>query len=394
MTISVTQLGNFLKAMVDSEVLLYDLSVEGEISNYRHNGEVAFFVLKDSNARIDCFYYNPTLIDVAEGSQVVVNGRPNYYIKGGKLSFSVTKINKKDVKGEKFKELMLLKERLEKEGLFDELRKKPINRNCKKIGVVTSADGAVIHDIINVCRRRNPTIDISVYDCRVQGAYSENSIIRGLKYFDDSDVDNIIVARGGGSNEDLASFNGENLVYAVSSCKKPVISAVGHETNFTLCDFVADCRASTPSVAAELCTIDADGIVDEIYLKLNRQYSHINSLLDEKQNRINSLKLLLLEKLKSIFQQYENFINLKILSINDSIKEKLNVNEKFLMTAVAKLGENNPVKILQKGFAVVKDKNNIVKSVTQVDDRQCLEIVLIDGTLGVKVEKIEAKNEF
>lgn len=391
MTISVTQLGNFLKAMVDSEVLLYDLNVEGEISNYRRNSEVAFFVLKDSNARIDCICYNPPAINLEEGAQITVSGKPNYYVKGGKLSFLVTKITKKDVKGEKFRELMLLKERLEKEGLFDELKKKTINTNCKKIGVVTSAEGAVIHDIINVCRRRNPTVDISVYDCRVQGIYSENSIIRGLKYFDNSNVDNIIIARGGGSNEDLASFNGEKLVYAISLCKKPVISAVGHETNFTLCDFVADCRASTPSVAAELCTQNIGGVIDDLFFRLNRQYSHIYTLINEKKNRVFSSENLLTEKYKNLFYKYSNEISLQCLSLQSLLKNKLTNAENTLGVSIAKLGENNPTKILEKGFSVVKDKDNTVKSVKQVKQGQKLDVIMSDGTLGIRVENVEVK---
>ncbi len=391
MTISVTQLGNFLKAMVDSEVLLYDLNVEGEISNYRRNSEVAFFVLKDSNARIDCICYNPPAINLEEGAQITVSGKPNYYVKGGKLSFLVTKITKKDVKGEKFRELMLLKERLEKEGLFDELKKKPINTNCKKIGVVTSAEGAVIHDIINVCRRRNPTVNISVYDCRVQGIYSENSIIRGLKYFDNSNVDNIIIARGGGSNEDLASFNGEKLVYAISLCKKPVISAVGHETNFTLCDFVADCRASTPSVAAELCTQNIGGVIDDLFFRLNRQYSHIYTLINEKKNRVFSSENLLTEKYKNLFYKYSNEISLQCLSLQSLLKNKLTNAENTLGVSIAKLGENNPTKILEKGFSVVKDKDNTVKSVKQVKQGQKLDVIMSDGTLGIRVENVEVK---
>ena len=200
MTITVTQLGNFLKALVDSEVLLLDLNVEGEISGFRRNDEVAFFILKDSGAQIDCFCYNPPEINLTDGEKVVVSGKPNYYIKGGKLSFAVKKITPKDEKGEKFKQLMLLKERLEKEGLFDPLKKKPIVTNSGKIGVVTSAEGAVIHDILTVAARRNPTVDITLYHCKVQGLAGEDTIVRGIKYLENTDVDNIIIGRGGGSS--------------------------------------------------------------------------------------------------------------------------------------------------------------------------------------------------
>lgn len=394
MTISVSQLGNFLKAMVDSEVLLLDLNVEGEVSNYKLGSEAAFFVLKDNNAQIDCFFYNPPRERIEEGQRVVVSGKPNYYIKGGKLSFAVSKIKRQDEKGDKYKQLVLLKERLEREGLFDEIRKKPINRNCKKIGVITSAEGAVIQDIFNVCRRRNGAVDILVYDSRVQGADSEASLIRGLKYMDKTDVDNIIIARGGGSNEDLSSFNGENLVYAIAACRKPVISAVGHETNFTLCDFAADCRAATPSVAAELCTVDIWGTVGGLLFRLQNQSKAIGAAVDGAAKSLDMSARLLYATAcgkMSVALSRLNKLSAATVSVCNS---RLTDTESALRIAAARLDENNPAKILQKGFAVAEKDGGTVNSVADIAVGDELTVRFYDGVIRTSVVQTEVKNEF
>jgi len=368
MTISVTQLGNFLKGLLDSEVLLYDLKVEGEISGCRQSSEVVFFVLKDQNSQIDCFCYNPPKIKLAEGQKVIVSGRPNYYVKGGKLSFFATKIEQKEQLGDKFKQFLLLKEKLENLGYFNPLRKKPIVTNCKKIGVITSSEGAVIQDILNVSRRRNPTVDIILYDSRVQGINSEQTIIHGLNYFEKTDVDNVIIARGGGSSEDLSSFNTEVLVHAIAECKKPIISAVGHETDFTLCDFVADYRASTPSVAAEICTQNVQGMLDDLTNRLKSQAVFFSSFINNKSEIISNLK-------KALFSQ---------------IKFVLTCKQNQLINALQRLDDNSPSKILQKGFSLVqKDKKTVCANNLNKDDK--IKIIFKDGCVYAVVETVEVK---
>lgn len=391
MTISVTQLGNFLKAMVDSEVLLYDLQVEGEVSNYRQSGEVVFFVLKDQNAQIDCFCYNPPKTKIAEGQQVIVFGKPNFYVKGGKLSFLATKIQTKDTVGDQFKQLLLLKEKLEKQGLFDALRKKPINSNCKKIGVITSSEGAVIQDIKNVSHRRNPTVDIIVYDCRVQGINSEFGVIKGLKYFENTDVDNVIIARGGGSSEDLSSFNSEALVYAIADCKKPVISAVGHETDFTLCDFVADCRASTPSVAAELSTQNIQGVIDDIKSRFNSQKFFISSIINNQQTFLQNTKSILFTQLSSKLQNNQNAIEGVQKSLLTEIKYILSQKQNEIEKIIQKFDDNNPAKILQKGFVSIKRNNIQICSAKDLKSNDEVELTFCDGKANAKILDIKVK---
>ena len=371
MTISVTQLGNFLKGLLDSEVLLYDLKVEGEISNCRQSSEVVLFALKDQNAQIDCFCYNPPKTRLCDGQQVVVSGRPNFYVKGGKLSFYVTKIEQKDGLGDKFKQFLLLKEKLENLGYFKPLRKKPINTNCKKIGVISSSEGAVIQDILNVARRRNPAVDIILYDSRVQGVNSEQTIIRGLKYFETTNVDNVIIARGGGSSEDLSSFNSEALVYAIAECKKPIISAVGHETDFTLCDFVADYRASTPSVAAEICTQNVQGMLDDLTNRLKSQSVFFTSQIQNKSEILASAK-------KALLSQF-NFV--------------LSCKQNQLLNALQRLDDNSPAKILQKGFSLVQ-KNEKTVGANDLSKGDIINVTFKDGFVSAVVENVEVNNEF
>lgn len=391
MTISVTQLGNFLKAMVDNETLLNDLSVEGEVSNFRQSGEVAFFVLKDANAQVDCFCYNLPKYPIENGTKVIASGRPSYYVKGGKLSFFVSAISESVGKGDKFAELLKLKDKLQKMGCFDELKKKPVCRNCKKIGVVTSAEGAVIHDIINVCRRRNPTVDIFVYDSRVQGVDSEASLIRGLRYFDDTDVDNIIIARGGGSSEDLSSFNGEELVYAITSCKKPVISAVGHETDFTLCDFAADCRASTPSVAAELSTTDISGIMESCRGRLGSFALRFCDSLVDKSNHVDSLRRLIVSAALRKTESLQSRLLFDAAAAVSAMEKAVFKNQSALSLAAARLDESSPLKILQKGFAAVQIGDRSLTSASQANAGDEIGITLVDGKITAQVKTVEVK---
>ncbi len=390
MTISVTQLGNFLKGLLDSEVLLFDLKVEGEISNCRQSSEVVFFVLKDQNAQIDCFCYNPPKTKLCDGQQVVVSGRPNFYVKGGKLSFYVTKIEAKDQIGDKFKQFLLLKEKLENMGYFNPLRKKPINTNCKKIGVISSSEGAVIKDILNVSQRRNPTVDLILYDSRVQGVNSEQTIIRGLKYFENTDVDNVIIARGGGSSEDLSSFNTEALVYAIADCKKPIISAVGHETDFTLCDFVADYRASTPSVAAEICTQNVQGMLDDLTNRLKSQSVYISSFIKSKSENITNAKRRLLAQMNLMLQTNQNKIDFAKQSLLSQTKFVLTCKQNQLQNALQRLDDNSPAKILQKGFSLVqKDEKPVSAKNLNKDDK--IKVTFNDGCVCAVVEKVEVK---
>jgi len=275
------------------------------------------------------------------------------------------------------------------------LRKKPIIFDCKKIGVLTSASGAVIQDIRNVCQRRNPTTEILLFDCKVQGSDSENNLLRGLKYLENTDVDNIIIARGGGSSEDLSVFNSENLVYAISGCQKPVISAVGHETDFTLCDFVADCRASTPSVAAELSTVDIRAVINNFLQQFAKQIVLKQGCLENNCEQIQNYQRYLISLIVSkLTNKFDELVSIK-QQLSEKMKflisERQNIVESYLM----RLDKANPAHILMKGFALLSDeRGNSVNSIDKVCVDEMLMIKMHDGSIKAKVLDIEVKNEF
>ena len=263
---TVRELNKIIKDLIDNEIVLEDITVSGELSSFSITRNIAYFTLKDSDNLLNCVMFGAKT-EFSVGDMVQISGNVKYYPKGGRLTFNAYKIELSG-QGELYKQFIELKEKLQKEGLFDEKNKIPIPRFISSIGVVTSATGAVLQDIKNVTRRRNPNLDIYVYDASVQGKFAVSDVIEGITYFDNlSDVDVIIVARGGGSLEDLMPFNNEELARVAFICNKPLISAVGHETDFSILDFVADLRAPTPSAAAELVTYDS--------LELSRQIEHM-----------------------------------------------------------------------------------------------------------------------
>ncbi|MBQ8762230.1 MAG: exodeoxyribonuclease VII large subunit, partial [Clostridia bacterium] len=280
--ISVSQFSVYVKQIFEHEELLHDILIFGEVSGFNVSRGIAYFNIKDEDALLACVKFGVTGLDYLpkDGEMVLVRGSPNYYIKGGRFSFNVTKIEPYG-KGLLYQQFLEMKEKLEKAGLFDEKNKKPLPLNIKKIGVVTASTGAVIHDIMDITGRRNPLLDILLYPAKVQGVGAEETIAKGVSVLDKTDVDVIIVARGGGSIEDLSCFNTEVLAYAIYNANKPVISAVGHETDYTICDLVADIRAPTPSAAAELVSVDMGALMDRMNLSMRKLSVSINNKIED-----------------------------------------------------------------------------------------------------------------
>ena len=256
MTITVTQLNNYIHGVFDMDSVLSDLTVCGEVTNVKRARDGWYFSLKDDNAAVNCFCYD-SAGEPQAGMMAVVEGQLNYFVKSGSVSLYTRRLTATTNTGAAYLKFVELKEKLQKEGIFDEERKKAVPHCALKIGVVTSETGAVIHDITNVVLRRQPFSDLILYPVKVQGVGAENEIATGIAYFSGSEVDVVIVGRGGGSNEDLSVFNSETVVRAIAQCAKPIVSAVGHGIDFTLSDFAADKRAVTPSEAAEFVAIDA-----------------------------------------------------------------------------------------------------------------------------------------
>ncbi len=391
--ISVSQFNTYIHNILANEDLLQFVQLYGEISGISYSGNNVYFSIKDENAVLNCvrFGIKPSDFIGKEGEMVLVTGSPNYYVKGGRFSFNVVKIEPYG-QGLLYKQFLELKAKLEALGLFDASKKKPLPAVIKRIGVVTSETGAVIRDIIDVSHRRNPLLDIVLYPAKVQGVGAENTIIAGIEALDQiEDIDVIIVARGGGSAEDLSTFNAESVAMAIANASKPIISAVGHETDFTIADFVADLRAPTPSAGAELVSTDL------AKLKFNMQNATLRLLritetfYQTKQEKVENLiskmsntTTLLLQQSNADFQNLVGrFSNASTLCIKNY--------EHNFDVLVQKLEAVNPIKILRLGYAQIDKGNKVVSSIKKIKLDDKINVRLQDGTLVCRVEDKEEK---
>ena len=282
-TLTVSEVTNYIKRMLDNDFILSNLSVKGEISNLKYHGSGhIYFTLKDNNGKVNCVMFkgNAVLLDfeLEEGMEVVIKGRASIYPATGNFQLYCDEIKKEGL-GDLFIKFEKLKEKLSKAGYFDEAYKKPLPKYPEKIGIVTSPTGAAISDIINVSNRRSTLVDLVLYPAKVQGIDAYKEVINGINYFNKKkSVDIIIVGRGGGSIEELWNFNEEELAKAIFNSKIPIISAVGHEIDFTISDFVADVRAATPSQGAEIAVPLSNDIEAKVY--------DISRILDKKIEQI------------------------------------------------------------------------------------------------------------
>ena len=366
--ISVSALSNYIKSIVENDLLLNNISVSGEIASFSKSGENFYFTIKDNFSLLNCVYFG-----YAEdwkykiGDKIIATGCPNYYAKAGKLNFNVTKLQLFG-EGELYKRFIELKNKLEKEGLFDPLHKLPMPKQINRIGVVTSETGAVIHDIINVATRRNSAQDIVLYPIKVQGIGADIEIAKGITFFSAYDnVDAIIVGRGGGSEEDLSCFNSEIVARAVYDCKKFVVSAVGHQTNNTLCDLVADLRAPTPSAAAELLTKDGGQRKRELELMWKNIESHLENSLMTKSTSLDSM--------------YYRLHNKILNSLENKSQQQTYLKEK--------LNKLNPFTILNKGYAKIEKQGKSVVAAKDLYAKDDIDIYFSDGIASATVSEVK-----
>ena len=365
---TVSQLNRIIKDLIDNEVILEDVVVSGELSSFSVTRNIAYFTLKDSDNLLNCVQFS-CKNEFKIGDMVQLRGNVKYYPKGGKLTFNALTIELCG-QGELYQKFLELKEKLEKEGLFSSENKIPIPKFVNSIGVVTSKTGAVLQDIKNVTSRRNPNLDIYVYDAQVQGKYAVQDVIQGITYFDNmTDVDVIIVARGGGSIEDLMPFNDEELARIAFICNKPLISAVGHETDFSILDFVADLRAPTPSAAAELVTLDQlelkryvidlfNSIQSNVINQHTELNSNVNFMLNDIERNLSTMVNDNVLYLNEIMNRYDQTIN-KIMD-NSTYRVNLSLNT---------LDKLNPSRLLMSGYSYVTKDENIINEInTQIGD--------------------------
>lgn len=386
-TLSVSEVNNYFKRIVDNDFILNNLSVKGEISNLKyHSSGHVYFSLKDESGRINCVMFKKraeTLkFRLEEGMSVIAKARGSVYTPSGSFQLYCDEIEKEGL-GELYVKFEKLKEKLSKEGYFSEEIKKPIPTMPRRIGVITSATGAAIRDIINVTRRRNSLVDIVIYPAQVQGTGAYRDVIKGIEYFNENNsVDIIIIGRGGGSIEDLWNFNEEELAMEIFKSKLPIISAVGHEVDFTISDFVADMRAATPSQGAEIAVY----LEKDIYNYIESSEKIIKNIIKDKLE-IERAKLISLERILRLNSPINKIVNSYLMvdrlrdELNKNITNKLEIQKERLLGFNNVLMAHNPTNLLNKGYAIIEGNKEIIRNVEFLQVEKDIKITLRDGSV-------------
>ena len=378
--------------MFEEDFVLGNVYIRGEVSNckYHSSGHI-YFTLKDSGSVLACVMFAGNRrglnFKLQEGMKVTAFGSINVYERDGKYQLYVTKLEQ-DGQGDLYKKFEELKARLLEMGMFDESYKKPLPKYATKVGIVTAKTGAAIQDIINVSMRRNPHIQLFLYPATVQGPEAAPTIVEGIKCLDAMDLDVIIVGRGGGSLEDLWAFNEEMVARAIFNCNTPVISAVGHETDTTISDFVADKRVPTPSAAAELAVFDYNSFILELkgYEDMFRRI--LNSKYKGARERLSqySLRVKRCSPANRIMQKRQEIDDL-LEKLKNKVSLRLERKRSQLNVDIQRLEGLSPMNKLKSGYSYVeaKDTGKTIKSINDIDKGQVIDIYMADGKLSAKV---------
>ncbi len=394
---SVTEINLYIKNLFMRDRMLNHVYVKGEVSNckYHTSGHI-YFTLKDAQGQLACVMFagqrRGLKFRLEEGQSVIALGSINVYERDGKYQLYANEIVL-DGQGILYEKYERLKRSLEEEGLFDPAHKKPVPPFPKRVGIVTAATGAAIQDIINISKRRNPYVQLILYPAQVQGEGAAQSVVKGIRVLDKLGVDTIIVGRGGGSIEDLWAFNEEIVARAIYQCNTPVISAVGHETDVTIADFVSDLRAPTPSAAAELAVNDFQAfqsLLRDHWRKLTRE---LWQKLTLNQNRCREYKLRLFYASPSYqIKQKRQYLMDVEQKLQQKINQKLQERRHRLELYIARLHGLSPLSKLSKGYAlVVGEDNKPLQSIQNVNKDELLTVSLIDGDMKARVEELHPK---
>ena len=392
---SVGQINTYIRNMFTQDFVLNRVSVRGEISNLKyHTSGHIYFTLKDASAAIACVMFagarGGLAFRMSNGQQIIVDGAVNVYERDGKYQLYATKI-RQDGAGELYEKFLELKEELEEMGMFAPEYKQPIPKFVRRLGVVTAPTGAAIRDIINIATRRNPGIRIILYPAKVQGEGAAESVAAGLSALDALGVDVIIVGRGGGSIEDLWAFNEETVARAIFSCHTPVISAVGHETDTTIADFVADLRAPTPSAAAELAVADVTAwlqALDEDALQLQRI---MQRMIKDARSRLRECELRMryakpqqrFMQQKQRLDEYEERLRRAMQSLLEQTRHQLALSEE-------RLRRLSPYEKLESGYGcILTEDGRRIRSVSQVAPGEVVQICLADGRMTARIQEVK-----
>lgn len=418
--LTITEFTLRLKNIFASSSAFQNMFLKGEISNFkRHSTGHLYFSIKDERSVINAMMWakdaSKLAFDPVDGTKVLVHGKINIYEARGTYQIYVDEMIEDGV-GNLYIAFEKLKAQLSKEGLFDHKYKKPLPKIPQKIGVITAPTGAAVKDIISTIRRRFPMCETILFPCLVQGQSAAEDIVKNINLAQEYDLDVLIVGRGGGSIEDLWPFNEEIVARAIFNCKIPVISAVGHEIDFTIADFVADMRAPTPTGAAEMAVPSVPDLVklinqlnirlnESIYKKINYQKLYLDSIknsfviknpmimFDSKKQTLDlleeKLKNILLHKLDKSKRDLEHLKNSYILTNPSNIYKENSIK---LNNIIEKLELINPLKVLKRGYSLTYKENKIINKIDNIKINDKLNVKLSDGSINVSVEKIIEEN--
>lgn len=409
--LSVKALNDFVKRIVESNTYLASVNIKGEISNFTNHYKSGhlYFSIKDEEAQVRCVmfssYASKLTFEPKEGMKITAHGRVSLFVRDGQFIFYVDKLEAEGI-GDLYLQYEQIKKKLKEEGLFDSIHKKTIPRYPKAIGVITSETGAAIQDIRNIISRRFPIAQMILYPSLVQGKDAENDLCNGIDYFSrNKNVDTVIIGRGGGSIEDLWSFNSEKLARKIYECPIPVISAVGHETDFTICDFVSDLRAPTPSAAAELAVPDIKDLkrqlgnvvkkmentlsllISSYRLKVekcskNRLLQSPLNLVDDKRMYAELIREKLCVNMQRIIDRKSRIVSDSSTAIINDVKLIYEKSKADYIRLTAKLEALNPMSVISRGYsAVFKDDGVLVKSIDDIDIGDRLNINVSNGII-------------
>lgn len=410
--ITVTQLTKYIKYKIDNDQNLMKIYLKGEISNFKaHTRGHMYFTIKDENTRINAIMFSTHAsklkITPVDGMKVLVSGRVSVYESTGSYQIYVDSLEE-DGLGNLYVAFEQLKKKLELEGLFDQEKKKPIPKIPSRIGIITAPTGAAIKDILSTLKRRWPIAETILFPSLVQGAEAASDIVRNIELSKNYDLDVLIVGRGGGSIEDMWCFNEEIVARAIYELEVPVISAVGHEIDFTISDFVADLRAPTPTGAAEMAVPNINDVFNYLKQLEIRTINSINNIIKinkETLNKISESYVLknpmtiyqikeekfdnlferLLNSYKNIISDNRNKIVLLTNNLNNGIINNLNNNKNKYINIISKLEVLNPLNTIKRGYSIAKKEGKVITSKNDVQKHDLLELELSDGSINVEV---------
>lgn len=392
--LTVTQLNRYISFKLKDDPMLKGRLVRGEISNFTHHEKSGhfYFSLKDSESVIRVVMFNNFASRVnftpKSGMSVIVQGSIQVYERDGICQIYATDMQPDGI-GALYLAFQQLKDKLSEEGLFDDVYKRRLPAFPEKIGIITSSSGAALQDILNILNRRYPSAKVIVYPTAVQGDEAPPAICRAITMSGAGDCDLLIIARGGGSFEDLNAFNAESVARAVHECRKPIISAIGHETDFTICDFVADLRAPTPSAAAELAVPDISAVIDSLDSLIARLESAASKSLEIKMQQLrNSTVSLLAASPEVKLQKYSERLNMLILRQDNAMQNILKARERQLAEKAEILESLNPLKVLSRGYSLVYKKNSIILDSSELKAGDKVRLKFSVGEASAEIKSI------